>query len=285
MSHKHETIICPNCGYHATGNFCAQCGQETHLHNETFIGLILHFIGHYFHYDSKFFKTLKALWFSPGKLTIAYLDKQRMRYIPPISLYIFISAVYFLVHSLLPNDNLNVKGTTISGTGAVDITSKENSRIMKEKFMKKYPFAKRVIDKLGTKDESIEANATEIYERMTHQAPKVMFFMIPLMAFVLQLLFFRRKELYYVNHVIFALHYHSFWFSIRLIQEIYPFKTGAGFIDLIIMLASAIYFVVAMRNVYKASWLRSLFYSIITAMIYSIFVGLAFMAVFFILFY
>ena len=74
---------CPNCGYPATGNYCASCGQQNHLHKDTFWGLISHFTAHYFHYDSKFWKTIKALIFSPGTLTLAYQQKKRQRYIPP----------------------------------------------------------------------------------------------------------------------------------------------------------------------------------------------------------
>lgn len=52
---KHKgTSACPNCGYSASGNYCANCGQQTQLHKDTFWGLIGHFAGHYFHYDSKF---------------------------------------------------------------------------------------------------------------------------------------------------------------------------------------------------------------------------------------
>src|SRR5690349_6105601 len=97
-------IICPNCGYHADRNYCAQCGQPTHLHEESFWGMVMHFVGHYFHYDSKFWKTLVTLWFKPGVLTQAYLQKQRMRFIPPISLYIFITAVFFLVMFSVKHD-------------------------------------------------------------------------------------------------------------------------------------------------------------------------------------
>ncbi len=95
-----DTIICPNCNSEAKGNYCYQCGQETHLHKDTFWGLVTHFTAHYFHYDSKFWKTLTTLWFKPGELTIAYNNKQRMRYLPPISLYIFVSAIFFLTASL-----------------------------------------------------------------------------------------------------------------------------------------------------------------------------------------
>jgi predicted amidophosphoribosyltransferase len=55
MSADTETEkLCPNCGYKANLNYCAQCGQATRLHKDTFWGLLVHFVSDYFHYDSKF---------------------------------------------------------------------------------------------------------------------------------------------------------------------------------------------------------------------------------------
>lgn len=97
--HASNEIICPNCNSLATGNFCAQCGQPTHLHKETFWHMVWHFAGHYFHFESKFWGTLKTLILKPGELTLAWKQKQRMRYVEPINLYMFVSVVFFIVVS------------------------------------------------------------------------------------------------------------------------------------------------------------------------------------------
>jgi len=111
-----QEYICPNCGSVASGNYCPQCGQETHLHKDTFLGMIAHFVEHYFHYDSKFWKTLKTLLFYPGKLTLEYRAKRRQRYISPISLYIFVTVIFFLISSIVGREHSsydeNVKVTT-----------------------------------------------------------------------------------------------------------------------------------------------------------------------------
>jgi hypothetical protein len=90
---------CPNCGASVTGKYCSECGQKQEMHRETFWHILTHFVGHYFHYDSKFWVTLKTLCFYPGKLTLAYHNHQRMKYIPPVNLYIFVSVVFFLFFS------------------------------------------------------------------------------------------------------------------------------------------------------------------------------------------
>jgi hypothetical protein len=275
MAHKHDPVICPNCGCHATENYCARCGQETHMHEDSFWSLIMHFIGHYFHYDSKFWQTMKALWFSPGKLTIAYRKQQRMRYIAPISLYIFISAVFFLTYTLLPGSKfINIESSTSVSDPANSTNNKDTAGLSKNKGTTHF----KIFNNLNKpdaksaahgKEESLDkTKREEIYERVIHNMPKVFFFMIPLMAFILQLLFIKRKDVFYVQHIIYALHYHSFWFSVMLLGTIYPFAKGSGVVNFIILLLSAVYFIVGLKNVYNIGWLRSILYSIITALIY-----------------
>jgi len=282
MSHNHEPIICPNCGYHATDNYCAQCGQETHLHNDTFWGLIMHFIGHYFHYDSKFWKTMKALWFSPGKLTIAYWEKKRMRYIAPVSLYIFISVTFFLVNTILPAHYFHRQSSGNAQTDSIvrsvrlklDKLDDNTAGLSAEERIKVNAQDSLVKKKLA----KISEHKSEINEQMKHMLPKVFFFMIPLMGFILLLLFARRKGTGYVNHIIFALHYHTFWFSLMLVYTLYRFDLGRTYLLLLTMLISVVYFIIALRNTYKVSWARSISYSVITAIVYALFLFIAILA-------
>jgi len=56
-----------------------------------------HAISDYFHFDHKFFHTLKPLFFKPGMLTNEYMAGRRTQYLHPVKMYIFISIVYFLL--------------------------------------------------------------------------------------------------------------------------------------------------------------------------------------------
>ncbi len=98
-SPEKKTSLCPNCSTPVHGNYCAQCAQEAHLHKETFWHMILYFAGHYFHFDSKFWISVKTLLFKPGKLTLAWHNKQRMRYVAPVNFYIFTSVAFFILFS------------------------------------------------------------------------------------------------------------------------------------------------------------------------------------------
>ncbi|MGN6569288.1 MAG: hypothetical protein ACTHJ0_15110, partial [Flavipsychrobacter sp.] len=66
------------------------------------------------------------------------------------------------------------------------------------------------------------AYATELIEKLLHSFPKIFFFLIPLMAGILHLLFLKRKDLNFVSHTIFSLHLHAFCFSLFLLTLI-PF--------------------------------------------------------------
>ncbi len=108
---------CLNCGFHVEEHYCSRCGQPNLELNESFWEFISHSIAHYFHFDNKFYQTLVPLLKQPGKVTLDYLAGKRARYINPISMYIFVSIVYFLVvpppkHKSDKNASVDTASTT-----------------------------------------------------------------------------------------------------------------------------------------------------------------------------
>lgn len=55
-------------------------------------------------------------------------------------------------------------------------------------------------------------------ETLLHSLPQMMFVSLPLFALLLQLLYIRRKEFYYVNHAIFTVHLYIFIFIAMLLM-------------------------------------------------------------------
>jgi len=51
---------------------------------------------------------------------------------------------------------------------------------------------------------------------LLHSLPQMLFILLPLFAFILKLLYTRRKEYYYVNHSIFSIHFYIFSFITML---------------------------------------------------------------------
>jgi hypothetical protein len=88
---------CLNCGATVQGRFCQNCSQENVISHQSFWSLARHFVYDIFHFDGKFFDTLRTLMFSPGLVAREYIRGKRVRFLDPIRMYLFTSAVLFLV--------------------------------------------------------------------------------------------------------------------------------------------------------------------------------------------
>ncbi|OQP48995.1 hypothetical protein A4H97_29355 [Niastella yeongjuensis] len=72
------------------------CGQENIEPKETVWGLVSHFFYDITHFDGKFFSTTRYLITRPGFLPKEYIEGRRARYLHPIRMYVFSSALFFL---------------------------------------------------------------------------------------------------------------------------------------------------------------------------------------------
>ena len=99
MSHTplRKETDCLNCGAMVVGRYCHVCGQENTEPKETFWHMITHFFYDITHFDGSFFVTLKDLLFKPGFLSGEYMLGRRKKYLHPVRMYVFTTAVFFLV--------------------------------------------------------------------------------------------------------------------------------------------------------------------------------------------
>jgi hypothetical protein len=98
---------CLNCGTIVQGKYCHTCGQENVEPKETFWHMFTHFFYDITHFDSNFFTTVKDLLFKPGFLSKEYMLGRRAMYLHPIRMYVFTSAIFFLLFFTFfgPKDN------------------------------------------------------------------------------------------------------------------------------------------------------------------------------------
>jgi hypothetical protein len=97
---------CLNCGTIVQGRFCHVCGQENLVFKENFWSLSMHFISDILHFDGKFFRTIKDLFARPGFVPKEYINGKRVRYLDPIRMYLFTSAVFFIIFFYMKADQL-----------------------------------------------------------------------------------------------------------------------------------------------------------------------------------
>ena len=77
---------------------------------ETVWHLITHFFNDITHFDGKFFETVKLLLRKPGFLSAQYVAGRRASFLNPIRMYVFTSAIFFIiVFSLKSPLNMNVQ--------------------------------------------------------------------------------------------------------------------------------------------------------------------------------
>ena len=99
LSHSPERSekTCLNCDTPVHGKFCHHCGQENREPKESVWQLISHFFQDITHFDGKFFSTLRLLVARPGFLSKEYIKGRRARYLNPVRMYVFSSALFFLI--------------------------------------------------------------------------------------------------------------------------------------------------------------------------------------------
>jgi hypothetical protein len=99
MSHHQERSEknCLNCGSQVYGRYCHVCGQENKEPKESFWHLVSHFFNDITHFDGKFFNSVKYVLFRPGFLPAEHMRGRRASYLDPVRMYIFTSAIFFLL--------------------------------------------------------------------------------------------------------------------------------------------------------------------------------------------
>jgi len=96
-----NSSTCTNCGTTLIGRWCHACGQQRIDREQR---RLRHLFGQFFQaltdLDSRFWRSLIALLFRPGLLSRDYLDGRRVRWMSPVALFLLGSLVYFLAPGL-----------------------------------------------------------------------------------------------------------------------------------------------------------------------------------------
>ncbi len=148
------------------------------------------------------------------------------------------------------------------------------SEIMDSLKLDDLPFVERIATKQIVKINHESSASLASY--VLRQVPVIMFFILPIYAFILKL-FFWRKGLY-IRHLVHALHIHSFFFFIMMIGwiSVLIFGEMANKIIVPIMMAiGAIYILFSFRNIYGVKWFWTIFRFFAVGFFYSITLSIA----------
>ncbi len=87
---------CENCGSVLRGSWCHVCGQHAHNPLKSFQHAVEDVFESFWHLDGRIFRSLRDL-LRPGRIARNYLDGQRVRYLPPLRLYVILSLITFFI--------------------------------------------------------------------------------------------------------------------------------------------------------------------------------------------
>jgi hypothetical protein len=143
---------CLNCNAQVQGKYCHICGQENIEPKESVLHLVNHFFQDITHFDGKFFTSLKQLIFRPGFLSREYMTGRRASHLNPIRMYVFASALFFLIFfSLYHFDigkNININNRKKSESIAeIALMDSARYKIFADKLIKKDTAMKFAFDK------------------------------------------------------------------------------------------------------------------------------------------
>lgn len=69
---------CLNCGHLFTGNYCNHCGEKLYSEHDKKVSHLFHEAFHFLtHFDNKFFRALRMIFASPGRLSAEFTAGRR----------------------------------------------------------------------------------------------------------------------------------------------------------------------------------------------------------------
>jgi Protein of unknown function (DUF3667) len=282
-----EAAACANCGAALAAprpKFCPACGQETNIRPPRLMEFVQQLGGAYFSTEGALWRTLKLLLLKPGELTKQYLAGRRKHYVLPLRLYLTISLITLLAMRV-------VTGITMDDPAAIQFDLKEDGKYsivaigenhnagMKDGkfFCTGLPewLCKRLQRRVDVDQKVLKREIAELSQRFVSNIGFGMFVMLPVFALLLKLVYWNRR-LHYTEHLVFALHVHTFWFiALALALPNQAGLSGLAFA------AVPVYTFMAMRRVYAGRWwpmlLRGSFVGLMYLLVLSfvlLFVGL-----------
>ncbi len=264
-----STINCKNCDTSFVGNFCPNCGQSVKDYEKPFGLLIYDLMGNIFAFDTRLWKTLKAVLFQPGKMAGEFIAGHRVRYMPPFRLYVFISFIFFLLLNTVTLNTIEDKYKQSDGV-IVNLAennkhnfllydSKDEDEVQADSLANK----NSEVDKTEKEDREVMDHIKDINNHPEYYLPQFfkylswfLFLLMPLYGAMLWL-FFRKSYKYYLGHLIFAINQHSFLFIIFIIMMLLGnlLPKVASFMNGWLFLLVPIYSVIGAHRLYQKRWL------------------------------
>ncbi|MDR0845058.1 MAG: DUF3667 domain-containing protein [Tannerella sp.] len=237
--------VCRNCGTELHSRYCHNCGQDLFAGSyRTVKDLIVNAFINVFNLDNKLLVTLKYLFFYPGKLSAEYTGGRIVRYVHPSKLFWVASILFIAVLTIQLSQHIGTKKKEMAKEVVKNLNIKKTSSsvddiltiINKKKTTDKRPVEKNAGTKKIASTVEINGDSDNTNELFDHidgmnllsyfstYSPYIVFLLMPFFALLL-CVFFRKHQRAYVDHLTFAIHFHSFLFlfyTILMLTSLIP---------------------------------------------------------------
>lgn len=315
---------CLNCGADIHDAFCPHCGQSTATHVPSLFEFFHEFIGHHIALEGKLIATMWRLILLPGRLTADFIAGKRIRYIQPLRLYLTLSVIFFALLQFVSQDTGKQISNKMSEAKRSDLIQKakqagpqvlqaakasgdisdEDMEAIKAALTKlpngpkdsdykgielnfndvKYSTGSKHIDEKLTRFGALpdQEKVQALQEGFFHYGTYAMFLLLPFFALGLKVLYLFKGR-YYGEHLVFAFHTNSFAYFLMGIMLLIGDKSSIAQVLLFCWLL--LYLPIAMRVVYRSSWIGTLIrwsilmftyvFGIVAAFALAVFAGIA----------
>lgn len=251
--------LCMNCGTELQGRFCSACGQRDQPRRLPLRHLLHDVLGSLWNFDTMILGTLGLLLRRPGHLTADYLAGRRVRHVPPFKLYVIVSFFLFLAFSAIPI------GPRKPG-GPPPIQIKVETEAAPNK-------ASSWESRLKTRIAHAQQDPERLRISFLSNLSKSLFLLMPLLAAILHLLHLRKRDNFFVDHLVLSLHFHTFAFLAMLLLLGLAFLPGEdwGLLPgLAIIFSPPVYLACSLQHLHGRGWIRSFIKAGIAAGLYGL---------------
>ena len=260
---------CRNCSAPLAGQYCSSCGQKHQLRVITLWELFRSLIGDLFELDSRLWRSLRPLVFRPGFLTREYLNGKRAFYTPPLRMYLVLSITFFLVISMVGDDSgldFSVDDMDITLEDGRELTSENPEEALAQcnQIEVSGVFGSATLQTALRErcEQFVTEGFGEFARAVGDNIPKMLFFLLPLIAVFMKILYLGSNR-FYVEHILFLVHYHSAFFLMLTLNLLLELVTDQlpqiAWVSVIASIGIAVYVPVylwqGIKNVYGQHWI------------------------------
>lgn len=235
---------CRNCETPVNDEYCPQCGQLAADFHRPIWSLAKEGLADFFALDGRVSRTVPALLFRPGRVTRAYLDGKRARFVPPFRLFLLASLLFFSIAFTL-GDQLGLRDGlffTPNDDGSYDFHFGNGETVIEDTpgFLREDGSIDREALRESALDETdgmteAEIRTTEValeraanlYENqgefvgaVEDWLPRVSLALFPVYSLALALLYAWHRKVYVYDHLITTLHFQSWLYMASAVAMI-----------------------------------------------------------------